>query len=420
MIPVILDQLTINKARLSERVHKLAKVGKIGETGVYRLALSEEYKEGLELVREWMDEAGLKTRFDHFGNLIGQLEGKNPDEPIHMIGSHIDSQPYGGRFDGSIGVLGGLEVVQTMQENNIIPDRPIEIISFCDEEGHRFGKGLFGSRGILGKLDPDELDRTDKDGVTRKDALKTFGCDPNQLHKSEYDPASLGSYIEMHIEQGPYLEAKDVPVGIVSGIAGPLWLTIELTGFAGHAGSVPMHLRNDALLGASKIVTALNEIVKTDPDAPTVGTVGNLEVFPNGRSIIPERVRFTVDLRDIDKERRDQYEQQLRDCIANVANEIGLQYKIKEDTNNAPKYCNEEIIHSMQKASDRMGMDVPILMSGPFHDALIMADACDYGMIFVRCKDGISHNPMEYATDEDISIGTELLLQTTINMTTSN
>ncbi|MFD1361912.1 Zn-dependent hydrolase [Lentibacillus salinarum] len=416
---MVINQLTINETRLSNRIHELAKVGKIGGTGVCRLALSEEYKVGLKLVQQWMVDAGLETKIDHFGNLIGRLEGKYPDEPVHMIGSHIDSQPYGGRFDGSIGVLGGLEVVQTMQEHNIVPERPVEIISFCDEEGHRFGKGLFGVRGILGKLDPDELERTDKDGISRKEALTTFGCDPNRLHESEYTLETIGSYLEMHIEQGPYLEAKDVSVGIVSGIAGPLWLTIELSGFAGHAGSVPMQLRNDALFGASKIITALNDIVQTDLDAPTVGTVGNLEVFPNARSIIPEKVRFTVDLRDINKERRDRYEQQLCDCITNVANENGLQYEIREDTNTAPKYCESEIIHTMQEVSKQIELDIPVLMSGPFHDAIVMADACDYGMIFVRCKEGISHNPMEYARDEDISIGTELLLQTTINMTTS-
>ncbi|MFC7063448.1 M20 family metallo-hydrolase [Halobacillus seohaensis] len=417
---MVVDQLTINKKRLSKNLKELAKIGKLGETGVCRLALSEEYKLGIEQVKRWMEEAGLQTRVDHFGNLIGRLEGKDPDAPVHIIGSHIDSQPYGGRFDGSIGVLGGLEVVQTMQESGIQPDMPIEVISLCDEEGHRFGKGLFGVRGILGKLDNDELERSDKDGITRREALETFGSDPSRFYASEYAKDSIASYLEMHIEQGPILEASNAPVGIVTGISGPLWLTVELTGFAGHAGSVPMRLRNDALLGAAKIITALNDIVKQEEGAPTVGTVGNIEVFPNGRSVIPEKASFTIDLRDINKDRRDRYETQLRECIAKISKENGLQYEIKEDTNNEPRYCDKEITQIMHNESRNMGIDAPELMSGPFHDALIMADACDYGMVFVRCKKGISHNPMEFASDDDIAIGTELLLRTTLKMTNKN
>ncbi|UOR13586.1 M20 family metallo-hydrolase [Halobacillus amylolyticus] len=417
---MVLDQLTINKKRLSKNIEQLATIGKLGETGVCRLALSEEYKSGIEQVKQWMDEAGLQTRVDHFGNLIGRLEGRNPDAPVLMLGSHIDSQPYGGRFDGTIGVLGGLEVVQTMQENGIQPEMSIEVISLCDEEGHRFGKGLFGVRGILGKLDSDELERSDKDGITRKEALYAFGADPNRIHESEYAKGVIQSYLEMHIEQGPILEASNAPVGIVTGISGPLWLTVELTGFAGHAGSVPMQLRNDSLLGAAKIITSLNDIVQQDQSAPTVGTVGNIEVFPNARSIIPEKVTFTIDLRDIDKERRDRYERQLRERIAAVSEQNGLHYKTKEDTNNEPKFCNKEIMQIMGDESRAMGLEAPELMSGPFHDALVMADVCDYGMIFVRCKEGISHNPKEFAADEDIAIGTELLLRTTLRMINQN
>src|SRR5699024_7824535 len=183
--------LTISRDRLSGRLAELAEIGKVGETGVCRLALSEEYKEGMERVRKWMDEAGLKTRFDHFGNLIGRLEGKNQGEPAVMLGSHIDSQPSGGRYDGTIGVLGALEAVQTMMENGIQPEVPVEIVSFCDEEGHRFGVGLFGSRGILGALEPGELERADEDGVTRREALIDFGADPEKLEESEYDTSKI-------------------------------------------------------------------------------------------------------------------------------------------------------------------------------------------------------------------------------------
>ncbi|MCM3711538.1 M20 family metallo-hydrolase [Sporosarcina luteola] len=419
MVNTSLQKLTINQKRLQENMDQLAEIGKFGETGVCRLALSKEYKEGIELVKRWMEEAGLQTKVDNFGNLVGRLEGKNPDAPILMLGSHIDSQPSGGRFDGPIGVLGGLEVVQTMQEQNITPEMPIEIMAFCDEEGFRFNKGLFGSRGITGQLDEGELDRSDKDGVTRREALLEFGADPDQLTASEYPKGSIDTYIEMHIEQGPVLEEVNAPVGIVTGISGPLWLTIELTGSAGHAGTVPMKLRKDALVGAAEIISGLKEIVTQDPDAPTVGTVGNLTISPNARAIVPAKVTFTIDLRDINLDRRNRYEAQLRGHIEKTAEENGLQYTISEDTNIFPEPCSEDILDVMREESKAMGLEVvPELISGAFHDALSMAQDCKIAMIFVRSKDGVSHDPAEFSTYEDIAVGTELLYKTAVKIAT--
>lgn len=414
------SQLNINSKRLEEKIYELAQIGRFGETGVCRLALSPEYKEGIDLVKSWMDEIGLKTRVDNFGNLIGRLDGKNPQAPALMLGSHIDSQPNGGRYDGPVGVLGALEAVQTMMENKIEPEIPIEIMSFCDEEGYRFGIGLFGSRGILGQLNDDELERADKDGVTRREAIKRFGGNPDQLKESEYKKNSLEAYIEMHIEQGPILEDLNLPAGIVKGISGPLWLTVELTGFAGHAGTVPMHMRNDALVGAAKVVTRLNEIVKS-VDGPNVGTVGNLQVSPSARAVIPEKVVFSIDLRDIEINRRNECEQEVRKAIQEAADENGLNVKITEDSNIAPQFCNEDIIKIMHDEGNEMGInEVPELVSGAFHDALPMADLCPMGMIFVQSKDGISHNPEEYSKQEDIAAGTELLYRTALRIATKS
>jgi N-carbamoyl-L-amino-acid hydrolase len=364
-----------------------------------------------------MDEAGLQTRVDNFGNLIGRMNGRNLDAPLLLVGSHIDSQPYGGQYDGVIGVLGALEVLQTMTEQGLIPEQSVEVIAFCDEEGCRFQKGLFGSRGILNRLEPGELERTDKNGVTRRQALLEFGCDPDGLEASVYPEGSIGAFLELHIEQGPILDRAGEAIGIVSAISGPLWWTVEMTGFAGHAGSVPMNMRQDALLGAAKVIMAVNELAKLDPAAPTVGTVGHLEVFPDSRNIIPERVRFTVDLRDIDLERRNERENSLREVIELAAMEGGLQYTITEDTNSDPRYCAAWIKDIIREESKAMGIDARELMSGPFHDALALSYVCDYGMIFVRCKDGISHNPQEFATYEDVALGTELLYKTVLRMT---
>jgi allantoate deiminase/N-carbamoyl-L-amino-acid hydrolase len=363
-----------------------------------------------------MEEAGMTVRLDGFGNLIGKLPGRNPDAPSVMLGSHIDTQPYAGRFDGIVGVVGAIEVVQTFADRGWVPDVPVEVVSFSDEEGCRFNKGLFGVRGMLGKLEDGELERTDKNGVTRRQALLEFGGDPAKFAESRYEEGRVSAFLELHIEQGPVLESLDRPVGIVTGISGPLWWTVDLYGFAGHAGSVPMALRKDALVGASKIVVGLQRLATGEPGAPTVGTVGSMRVFPDSRNIIPEHVQFTIDLRDIDLARRDKLEGRLRDLIAAVAEEHHLRFDIREDTNSEPRYCAPRILNSIREAAEKMGIGAPELMSGPFHDSLAMSYYCDYGMIFVRCREGISHNPREFASKEDIGLGTELLYRTATRM----
>ncbi|MEC0265431.1 M20 family metallo-hydrolase [Paenibacillus anseongense] len=404
--------IQIDTSRLHQHIHELSQIGKIGDTGVCRLALSKEDREGVELVKQWMEEAGMEAHIDPFANLIGKLRGRNPDAPVLMLGSHIDSQPYGGRFDGAIGVLGAIEVVQTLVESGQAPECDIEVVAFCDEEGCRFNKGLFGVRGMTGKLEENELERTDKNGVTRREALIQFGCDPVNFENYVFQEERIGTFLELHIEQGPVLEALNEPIGIVTGISGPLWLTVEMTGFAGHAGSVPMSMRHDALLGSAKIIVALNELVQQVPNAPTVGTVGSLTVFPDSRNIIPEKVSFTIDLRDINLSRRNALETELLSVIENVSREHGLTYTIREDTNSEPRYCAGWIMQSLREEAGELGISPPELMSGPFHDSLAMSHVCDYGMIFVRCLEGISHNPKEYASPDDISLGTELLYRT--------
>ncbi|CAM4395460.1 M20 family metallo-hydrolase [Paenibacillus alkaliterrae] len=401
--------LSINAERLHARIGELAQIGKIGDTGVCRLALTKEDREGVELVRSWMEKAVMKTRIDPFGNLIGVLEGRNAAAPVLMLGSHVDSQPYGGRYDGVIGVLGAIEAVQTLVESGIQPEMNIEVVAFCDEEGCRFNKGLFGVRGMTGKLEDGELERTDKHGMTRREALLEFGCDPAEIESYVFEEGRIATFLELHIEQGPVLEAMGQPIGIVSGISGPVWWTVEMTGFAGHAGSVPMPMRQDALVGCAKVIVGLNELAKEISDAPTVGTVGSLSVFPDSRNIIPERVSFTVDFRDIELVRRDRLEERLRTLIEEACREHGLTYTIREDTRSEPRFCADWIKGLLSQEAAEMNLAPPELMSGPFHDSLTMSYVCDYGMIFVRCKEGISHNPKEYAAPEDIELGAELL-----------
>lgn len=408
--------MKINAARLQQHFEAMSEIGKIGETGTNRPAHSQDEKRAFALAASWMEEAGMKTHIDNFGNLIGRLEGKDASLPVLMMGSHLDSQPYGGRFDGVAGVLCAIEVVKALTENNVQPERSIEVISFADEEGWRFNKGLYGSKGILGKLDPEDIERKDKDGISRRQALLDFGCDPSKSKEDEYKPGSIFCFLELHIEQGPVLDIGKKPIGVVSGISGPIWWTVKLKGMAGHAGSVPMPLRKDALLGAAEITLALNEIATQVPGAPTVGTVGTMNVFPASRNIIAEEVSFTVDLRDIDLDRRNKYEKQLRDKIDIIAKKHSLEYSITEDYKSEPRYCADwikEIIHAECKA---LNLDAPELMSGPFHDAIMLSYVCDYGMIFVRCKDGISHNPLEYSSYEDLALGAEVLYGTVLQV----
>lgn len=343
----------INANRVQDRIDQLSRIGKISETGVCRLALSKEDREAVELVKSWMEEAGLTARIDAFGNLIGRMEGRNPEAAALMVGSHIDTQPYAGRFDGIVGVVGAIEAVQTLYENGIVPSKPIEVAAFCDEEGCRFNKGLFGVRGLLGRLEKGELERTDKNGVTRRQALLEFGGDPERFEESRYEPGRIGAYLELHIEQGPVLEKLDKGVGIVTGISGPIWWTVDMYGFAGHAGSVPMDMRRDALAGAAKVIAGLQALASSEPGAPTVGTVGSLKVFPDSRNIIPEHVRFTVDLRDIELSRRDAREAELRALIEAAASENGLRYEISVDTESEPRYCAGWIMDTIRESTLR-------------------------------------------------------------------
>ncbi len=412
--------MTINPARLQAHFEQMSEIGKLGETGTCRPTMTPVEKKAFELAATWMRDSNMTTRIDNFGNLVGRLYGTDPSLPVLMMGSHLDSQPYGGRFDGVAGVLCAIEAISTLVEQGIRPARTIDIVSFADEEGWRFNKGLFGSRGILGRLEEGEIQRTDKDGITREKALIDFGCDPTKFKESEYPAGSIFCFLELHIEQGPILDLGHKPIGVVSGISGPLWLTVKLKGMAGHTGSVPMHLRKDALVGAAEIIVAVNEIATQVPGAETVGTVGTINVFPASRNIIPEEVTFTIDLRDIDHSRRNRYEAQLRARINDITTKHKLTYEISEDTNSEPRYCAGWIKEIIHQQCAQLSLDAPELMSGPFHDALALSYACDYGMIFVRCKDGISHNPLEYASYDDLALGAEVLYGTVLDILLKN
>ncbi|PLT46029.1 Beta-ureidopropionase [Paenibacillus pasadenensis] len=404
---------TTSNERVMRRLGQLAELGRISETGVSRLAMTPLDRQAADMARGWMEEAGLSVRMDAAGNLIGRLEAADGAAgPVLMLGSHLDTQPYAGTYDGIVGVLGAIEAAHALAAQGFAPALPIEVVAFSDEEGCRFDKGIFGSRAMSGRLEPGELERADLDGVTRREALAAFGGDPSRLDEARYPDGAIAAYLELHIEQGPVLEAAGAAVGLVTAISGPLWLTVELEGFAGHAGSVPMAMRRDALAGAASIISGFQRLVRAEAGTPAVGTVGTLQLFPASRNIIPERVRFTVDLRDIDMERRGRLEAELRRLIAETAADNGLAYAVKVDTDSPPRACGPELMAAVRAEASDMGLELPELMSGPFHDALALSYVCPYAMIFVRSRDGISHNPREFSSAEDIGLGVELLYRT--------
>lgn len=405
----------VNATRLFQRILDLGEIGKSEDGGVTRKALTEEDKKGHELVSSWMKEIGMTVRYDNFGNLIGRKKGTEKGLAPVIIGSHIDSVKNGGRFDGVIGVLGGIEIAQVLTEENFSHKRPLEVIAFCEEEGSRFNDGLFGSRGVAGKIVEADLQKTDENNITRYEALLNFSddIDPQKIEESIMGVDDVYAYLEMHIEQGPFLEEEDSPVGIVTHIAGPHWMTFTLVGEAGHAGTVPMHLRKDPVPAVAEIILYIEAMCKDASKPEAVGTIGIVEVNPGGSNIIPSKVKFTLDLRDIDLQRRDDLFEKVCEKISEVCKERGLQWEIDEGMRVAPVSCAPRLTKQLLKSMQALGMPPKTMISGAGHDAMLMSEITEMGMVFVRCKKGISHQPEEWADQDDIAKGTNVLLGAT-------
>ncbi len=404
----------IDGERLWDRLTKLSSVGKQGPGGVTRLSFTEEERAAKDLVASFMQEAGLSVREDAVGNLIGRREGNNPDAPVVLVGSHVDSVYNGGNFDGPLGVLAGVEATQTMNERGIVTDHPVEVVAFTDEEGARFSFGMIGSRAMASTLAPEDLRHKDEKGVSIAEAMKGVGLDPDSVGDAARPPGSVKAYVELHIEQGKLLENENLPAGIVTGIAGPLWLRFALEGEAGHAGTTPMNLRRDSLAAAARIMGCIeSEASKT---GTTVGTVGQLSLSPGGINIIPGRVEFSLDLRDIDEGVRDRVEQRIVEGAKRLCEERGVELHVEPLQRVAPVPCSEPVIDAARDAFEKLGIDPYILPSGAGHDGMHLADLCPVGMIFVRSRAGISHNPAEWSSKEDCADGARVLYRTVLRL----
>lgn len=409
-------QHNVDSKKISTRIEQLAGCSSTS-FGVTRLPFTAESSEAERLVEEWMKAAGMTVRKDGLNNIIGRYEGKDPSAPVLMIGSHLDSVIEAGKYDGILGVISGIEVVQTLRDNGLILDNPIEVVGFCDEEGVRFHSTFLGSKAIAGTFTAEDLERADEKGITIAEALKGIGIvDPNAYKSASRTPEELLAYLELHIEQGPVLEKENEPVGVVSGIASATRFSFEIIGKPGHAGTVPVAIRQDALLGASDLISYIEKIALQNE--PLVATVGKLTVGPGASNVIPGLVTGTLDIRDLNVERK----QKAIDAILTESNKIaesrGLQMKFDLVMEADPVYCNEDMIKLIEESISERSGSVVRLVSGAGHDAMAMADVTNVAMIFVRCKDGLSHHPDEFVTEEDMGAGAEVLYSTVIKLAT--
>jgi allantoate deiminase len=404
----------VDGGRLWRRISELAEIGKHEEGGVARLSFTPEERAAKDLVASYMQAAGLAVREDAAGNLFGRREGRDSGAPAILVGSHVDSVRNGGDFDGPLGVLGGIEVLQTMDEEGVQTERPVEVAAFTDEEGARFSLGMIGSRALTGALSQEDLRHEDREGVSIAEAMREAGLDPAAVGEAARSSDSLAAYLELHIEQGKVLEGEDLPVGVVTGIAGPVWLRLILSGEAGHAGTTPMGARRDALAAAAEVVGIIEE--EASAAGSTVGTVGQIGARPGGINIIPGRVDLSLDLRDIDEAVRDRVEGRIRARAEEACGRRGIGLEFEELQRLPPAPCSEGIRATIAAACEREGIRPFSLPSGAGHDGIHVAGLCPMGMIFVRSRDGISHNPKEWSSREDCEAGCNVLYLTVLDL----
>ncbi|MGD9617453.1 MAG: Zn-dependent hydrolase [Alphaproteobacteria bacterium] len=400
--------LTINGERLWASLMELARIGATEKGGVCRLAASDLDAEARHLFTRWCEEAGCTVTVDRIGNIFARRPGRNPDLPPVMTGSHLDTQPTGGRFDGAYGVMAGLEVVRTLNDLGYETEAPVEIVAWTNEEGSRFSPAMVGSGVFAGVFDLDRALATRDNNA----ADLTLGGELRRIGFA--GPEKVGgrpvrAYFEAHIEQGPILEAAGLPVGIVTGAQGQRWYEITVTGQEAHAGPTPMQRRRDALVGAARMIDAVNRIGHAH--APhACATVGFVQVSPNSRNTIPGRVFFTVDFRHPDDDVLTAMDRELRSaCDAATASQ-NLETAVEEFWYFPPTPFDSGLVGAVREAAEAQGYPHQDIISGAGHDAVYMARIAPTAMVFVPCVGGISHNEIEDATPDDLTAGCNVLL----------
>ncbi|BDT69544.1 N-carbamoyl-L-amino-acid hydrolase [Comamonadaceae bacterium OS-1] len=401
-----LESLRINGPRLWDSLMELAQIGATPKGGVCRLTLTDLDKQGRDLVTRWATEAGMSVTIDKIGNGFMRRPGRNNSLPPIMTGSHIDTQPTGGKFDGNYGVLAGIEVVRTLNDHGIETEAPIEVAFWTNEEGSRFVPVMMGS-GVFAKAFTLEhaYAATDLEGKTVQGELERIGY----IGLQEPGDHPIGAYFETHIEQGPVLEDHDITIGVVQGVLGIRWFDCTVTGMEAHAGPTPMALRKDAMLAATRIMQDVVAAAHRHPPHGR-GTVGMVQVFPNSRNVIPGRVKFSIDLRNSTDALVDQMAAEVKAFAATVAQEHGVEVKIEMVSSYSAIGFHPDCVDAVARAAAKLGYSNMPVVSGAGHDAVYMAKLTSSGMIFIPCKDGISHNEIEDAKPEHITAGCNVLL----------
>ena len=369
--------------------------------------LSPEGRDAGEAVLGWMREAGMQAALDAMGNAVGRYEGVRAGLPCLMLGSHLDTVRDAGKYDGMLGVISAIECVDALNKQRKKLPFAIEVVGFGDEEGVRFGTTLLGSRALAGTLAPEVLEAKDASGTSIASALREFGLNPDRLSNVKRKKSEVLAYAELHIEQGPVLEAEGLPVGVVTAINGFSRLRVALRGEAGHAGTVPMALRRDALAAAAECIGVVERVAKNVPEL--VGTVGRIEAKPGAINVIPGEVLFTIDVRAPVDDVRVEAVDELRSLISNIAQRRNLQLEIETLQQFRSSACAPWLMEQLERAIQAQGLPVRRLPSGAGHDGMAMKAIADIAMLFVRCKGGVSHNPAESITEEDAAIGAAVL-----------
>ncbi len=404
------DRLTINGRRLWDSLMTLARIGATAKGGVCRLALTDLDRQARELFVRWAREAGCSVRVDRIGNIFARREGRNPARLAIATGSHIDTQPTGGKFDGNYGVLAGLEVVRTLNDLDLQTEAPIEVCVWTNEEGSRFVPVMMGS-GVWAGAFPlaHALAARDRDGISVGDALASTGFAGSAPAAVADGAPVFGAYFEAHIEQGPVLEDAGVTLGAVTGALGQRWYDVTVTGMEAHAGPTPMRLRRDALFAATHLMQEVIAIaLREQPHGR--GTVGSVDVFPNSRNVIPGRVRFSVDFRHATDEGLARMDAALRDAVAGAAQRLPVQATVEQVVYFEPVAFAPTLVDAVRAGARRFGLSCMDIVSGAGHDAVYVARHSPTAMIFVPCKDGISHNEIEDARPEHLTAGADVLL----------
>lgn len=398
---------------MMQRIEKLATLSE-SEHGLTRRFATPEHRSANNLVAEWMEQAGMSVHEDAIGNVIGRYEGSTANAPAIMLGSHLDTVLMAGKYDGMLGVLSGLACVEHLAANSQRLPQAIEVIGFADEEGVRYQSTFLGSRAIAGEFDFEQLDRLDKDGISMRDALIGFGKNPDDLTSAIRRPEEIAAYLEIHIEQGPVLEQENLGVGVVTAIAGATRLMVTICGEAGHAGTVPMTLRRDALVAAAECISSIEKICTGPVDL--VGTVGSIKAEPGAGNVIPGRVEFTVDIRAAEDTCRKTAVDTVIAQLHDICEQRHLQINVDTVHNEPSEVCDSALIEHISDAISACQPRVLKLTSGAGHDAMVMTHITASGLIFVRCAGGISHNPAESITVDDAALGAEVMCRSLLNL----